>query len=82
MTIIFSTLTRAHPTTRFYFEAPADALLVRVAEKVTEWIGNHQNYCFHDKAPDGVTPIILEGVGPSALPVEATVVNLIPLGAH
>ena len=78
MTIIFSTIPRAYPAIRVYFEAPADALLVRVVEKVTEQIGQHLNYVFHDKAPDGVTPIFLEGVGPPATTTpldETTVVN-------
>lgn len=66
MTIIFSTHPRAYPAIRVYFEAPADALLVRVVEKVTEQIGQHLNYVFHDKAPDGATPIFLEDVGPPA----------------
>ena len=85
MIIIFSTIPRAYPQIRVYFEAPDDALLVRVVEKVTEQIGQHLNYVFHDKAPDGATPIFLEDVGPPATttpldettdsPDETTVVN-------
>lgn len=66
MTIIFSTRALTAKAPQVYFEALDDALLVRVAEKVTERIGHHQNYTFHDKAPDGVTPIVLEDVGPPA----------------
>ncbi len=79
MTILFSTTKPASPAcqppARIYFEAPDDALLVRVVEKVTEQIGQHLNYVFHDKAPDGATPIVLEDVGPSAPTDETTVVN-------
>ena len=79
MPIIFSTTTPASPAcqppARIYFEAPDDALLARVTERVAELMGRHLSYIFHDKAPGGVTPIILEDVGPSALPVETTVVN-------
>ena len=86
MTILFSTTKPASPAcqppVRIYFEAPDDALLARVTEKVAELMGRHLSYVFHDEAPGGVTPIVLEDVGPSALPVETTVVNLIPLVAH
>lgn len=79
MPIIFSTTTPASPAcqppARIYFEAPDDALLARVTEKVAELMGRHLSYTFHDEAPGGVTPIILEDVGPSAQPVETTVVN-------
>lgn len=79
MPIIFSTTTPASPAcqppARIYFEAPDDALLARVTEKVAEMMGRHLSYIFHDEAPGGVTPIILEDVGPSALPVETNVVN-------
>lgn len=79
MPIIFSTTTLASPAcqppARIYFEAPDDALLARVTEKVAELMGRHLSYTFHDEAPGGVTPIILEDVGPSAPPVETTVVN-------
>lgn len=79
MPIIFSTTTPAssacQPPARIYFVAPDDALLARVTEKVAEQMGRHLSYTFHDEAPSGVTPIILEDVGPSAPPVEATVVN-------
>lgn len=79
MPIILSTTTPASPAcqppARIYFEAPDDALLARVTEKVAERIGRHLSYTFHDEAPGGVTPIILEDVGPSAQPVETTVVN-------
>jgi hypothetical protein len=75
MPIIFSTTTPASPAcrppARIYFEAPDDALLARVTEKVAEQMGRHLSYTFHDEAPSGVTPIILEDVGPSAPPVEA-----------
>lgn len=79
MPIIFSTTTPASPAcqppARIYFEAPDDALLARVTEKVAELVGRHLSYTFHDEAPGGVTPIILEDVGPSAQPVETAVVN-------
>ena len=79
MPIIFSTIAPARPAcpppARVYFEAPDDALLARVTEKVAERMGRHLSYTFHDEAPGGVTPIILEDVGPSAPPVETTVVN-------
>ena len=79
MPITFSTTTPASPAcqppARIYFEAPDDALLARVTEKVAERMGRHLSYTFHDEAPGGVTPIILEDVGPLASPVEATVVN-------
>ena len=79
MPIIFSTTTptspACQPPARIYFEAPDDALLARVTEKVAERMGRHLSYTFHDEAPGGVTPIILEDVGPSAPPVETTVVN-------
>ena len=79
MPIIFSTTTLASPAcqppARIYFKAPDDALLARVTEKVAELMGRHLSYTFHDEAPGGVTPIILEDVGPSAPPVETTVVN-------
>lgn len=79
MPIIFSTTTPASPAcqppARIYFEAPDDALLARVTEKVAELMGRHLSYIFHDEAPGGVTPIILEDVGPSVQPVETTVVN-------
>ena len=79
MTILFSTTKPASPAcqppARIYFEAPDDALLARVTEKVAELMGRHLSYVFHDEAPGGVTPIILEDVGPSALPVETNVVN-------
>lgn len=72
MPIIFSTTTPASPAcqppARIYFEAPDDALLARVTEKVAERMGRHLSYTFHDEAPGGVTPIILEDVGPSAQP--------------
>ena len=72
MPIIFSTTTPASPAcqppARIYFEAPDDALLARVTEKVAELVGRHLSYTFHDEAPGGVTPIILEDVGPSAQP--------------
>ena len=77
MPIIFSTTTPASPAcqppARIYFEAPDDALLARVTEKVAELVGRHLSYTFHDEAPGGVTPIILEDVGPSAQPVHASV---------
>ena len=70
MPIIFSTTTPASPAyqppARIYFAAPDDALLARVTEKVAEQMGRHLSYTFHDEAPSGVTPIILEDVGPSA----------------
>ena len=70
MTILFSTTKPAcQPPARIYFVAPDDALLARVTEKVAELMGRHLSYVFHDEAPGGVTPIILEDVGPSALPV-------------
>ena len=79
MPIIFSTIAPARPAcpppARAYFEAPDDALLARVTEKVAEQMGRHLNYVFHDEAPGGVTPIILEDVGPPAPPVETTVVS-------
>ena len=72
MPIIFSTTTPASPAcqppARSYFEAPDDALLARVTEKVAERMGRHLSYAFHDEAPGGVTPIILEDVGPPAQP--------------
>ena len=75
MPIIFSTTTPASPAcqppARIYFEAPDDALLARVTEKVAEMMGRHLSYTFHDEAPGGVTPIILEDVGPSAQPSPA-----------
>ena len=70
MTILFSTTKPASPAcqqpARIYFEAPDDALLARVTEKVAELMGRHLSYTFHDKVPDGVTPIVLEDVGPPA----------------
>lgn len=80
MPIIFSTTTPAssacQPPARIYFVAPDDALLARVTEKVAEQMGRHLSYTFHDEAPSGVTPIILEDVGPSALPVPSAAVAL------
>lgn len=80
MPIIFSTTTPASPAcqppARIYFEAPDDALLARVTEKVAELMGRHLSYVFHDEAPGGITPIILEDVGPSALPVPSATVAL------
>ena len=80
MPIIFSTVAPASqacpPPARVYFEAPDDALLARVTEKVAELMGRHLSYTFHDEAPGGVTPIILEDVGPSALPVPSAAVAL------
>ena len=79
MPIIFSTTTPASPAcqppARIYFEAPDDALLARVTEKVAELMGRHLSYTFHDEAPGGVTPVVLEDVGPAAQPVETNVVN-------
>ena len=81
MTILFSTTKPASPVcqppARIYFEAPDDALLARVTEKVAELMGRHLSYIFHDEAPGGVTPIILEDVGPSAQP--APVLDYPPL---
>ena len=80
MTILFSTTKPASPAcqppARIYFEAPDDALLARVTEKVAELMGRHLSYVFHDEAPGGVTPIVLEDVGPSALPVPSAAVAL------
>ena len=80
MTILFSTTKPASPAcqppARIYFEAPDDALLARVTEKVAELMGRHLSYIFHDEAPGGVTPIVLEDVGPSALPVPSAAVAL------
>ena len=76
MTILFSTTKPAcQPPARIYFEAPDDALLARVTEKVAELMGRHLSYTFHDEAPGGVTPIILEDVGPTGRAVGPTVVN-------
>ena len=79
MTILFSTTKPASPAcqppARIYFEAPDDALLARVTEKVAELMGRHLSYIFHDEAPGGVTPIILEDVGPAAPTDETHVVN-------
>ena len=80
MTILFSTTKPASPAcqppARIYFEAPDDALLARVTEKVAELMGRHLSYVFHDEAPGGVTPIVLEDVGPSTLPVPSAAVAL------
>ena len=80
MTILFSTTKPASPAcqppARIYFEAPDDALLARVTEKVAELMGRHLSYIFHDEAPGGVTPIVLEDVGPSTLPVPSAAVAL------
>ena len=80
MTILFSTTKPASPAcqlpARIYFVAPDDALLARVTEKVAELMGRHLSYIFHDEAPGGVTPIILEDVGPSTQPVPSAAVAL------
>lgn len=81
MTILFSTTKPASPAcqlpARIYFVAPDDALLARVTEKVAELMGRHLSYIFHDEAPGGVTPIVLEDVGPSTQP--APVLDYPPL---
>ena len=65
MPIIFSTTTPASPAcpppARIYFEAPDDALLARVTEKVASILGRHQAYTFHEpsEVPDGRVPVVL-----------------------
>ena len=65
MPIIFSTTTPASPAcpppARIYFEAPDDALLARVTEKVASILGRHQAYMFHEpsEVPAGLVPVVL-----------------------
>ena len=65
MPIIFSTIAPASPTcpppARVYFEAPDDALLARVTEKVASILGRHQAYVFHEpsEVPAGLVPVVL-----------------------
>ena len=65
MSIIFSTIAPARPAcpppARIYFEAPDDALLARVTEKVASILGRHQAYVFHEpsEVPAGLVPVVL-----------------------
>ena len=65
MPIIFSTIAPARPAcpppARIYFEAPDDALLARVTEKVASILGRHQAYVFHEpsEVPAGLVPVVL-----------------------
>ena len=65
MPIIFSTVAPASqacpPPARVYFEAPDDALLARVTEKVASILGRHQAYVFHEpsEVPAGLVPVVL-----------------------
>lgn len=65
MSIIFSTIAPARPAgpppARSYFEAPDDALLARVTEKVASILGRHRAYTFHEpsEVPAGLVPVVL-----------------------